>query len=127
MTSPALSPLWRGTILGEPIGRREAGEAAIVRGLLRVVKSDGARLWLARAVTQLAGSRPQKPLTATLALECRAWGGAADEIDEGLLREALERAAVVADARQIRECHRYAAPDRARPRVELVLRQVPAR
>ena len=53
--------VWRATIIGEPVTSHEAGEAAVVQGLLRVVKSDAARLWVARAVTQLSGRRPVRP------------------------------------------------------------------
>jgi hypothetical protein len=115
--------VWRATIFGEPVTTRESGEAAVVQGLLRVVKSNAARLWVARAVTQLSGRRPVRPFSATVSLECRVWS---DEpgtaLDERLIGEALERAAVLVDARQIRETHRYGAVDRCRPRVDLVLR-----
>ena len=115
--------VWRATIIGEPVTTREAGEAAVVQGLLRVVKSDAARLWVARAVTQLAGRRPPRPFSAKVSLECRVWSGdPGNALDERLIGEALERAAVLVDARQIRETHRYGAVDRSRPRVDLVLR-----
>jgi hypothetical protein len=120
--------VWRATIFGEPVTTREAGEAAVVQGMLRVVKSDAARLWMARAVTQLSGRRPARPFSATVSLECRVWSdepGAA--LDERLIGEALERAAVLVDARQIRETHRYGAVDRRRPRLDLVLRLAEAR
>jgi hypothetical protein len=115
--------VWRATIFGEPVAAREAGQAAVVQGLLRVVKSDAARLWVARAVTQLSGRRPVRPFSAKVSLECRVWSGdPGTALDERLIGEALERAAVLVDARQIRETHRYGAVDRCRPRVDLVLR-----
>ena len=115
--------VWRATIFGEPVTTREAGAAAVVQGLLRVVKSDAARLWVARAVTQLSGRRPVRPFSAEVSLECRVWSDAPGvALDERLIGEALERAAVLVDARQIRESHRYGGMDRCRPRVDLVLR-----
>jgi hypothetical protein len=114
---------WRGTVLGEPVAAREAGEAVLVRGYPAVVKTDRARLWVAAAVRQLAARRPPRPFTANVAVECRAWCVAgATALASDLVAEALERAGIVADGRQIREAHVYAAHDRARPRVELALR-----
>jgi hypothetical protein len=114
---------WRGTVLGEPIVAREVGEAVLVRGYPAVVRTERARLWVAGAVRQLAARRPSRPLTAEVAVECRAWcGTGAAALAPELLAEALERAGVVADGRQIRETHVFAAPDRTRPRMELALR-----
>lgn len=114
---------WRGVVLGEPVVAREAGEAVLVRGYPVVVKTERARLWVAGAVRQLAARRPARPFTANLAIECRAWcGNGATALAPELLAEALERAGIVADERQIREVHFFAASDRARPRIELALR-----
>jgi hypothetical protein len=114
---------WRGIVLGEPVVAREVGEAVLVRGYPSVVRTERARLWVAGAVRQLAARRPSRPLTAPLAIECRAWcaNGAAALVPD-LLAEALERAGIVADGRQISEAHFFVTPDRARPRVELALR-----
>jgi hypothetical protein len=81
---------------------------------------------VAGAVRQFAAHRPARPFTAAVALVCRAWcGNGAAALAPELLAEALERAGVVADGRQIREAHFYAASDRARPRIELALRILP--
>jgi hypothetical protein len=114
---------WRGTVLGEPIVARDVGEAVQVRGYPAVVRTERARTWVARAVRQLAARRPARPFTAEVAVECHAWcGNGAASLAPELLAEALERAGVVADGRQIRETHFFAAPDRTRPRLELALR-----
>jgi hypothetical protein len=114
---------WRGAVLGEPVSAREAGEAAIVRGFPALVRTARARLWVAAAVRQLAARRPARPITAAVAVECRAWGGCpAAALAPELIAEALERAGIVADGRQIREAHVYAEAERARPRLELSLR-----
>jgi hypothetical protein len=114
---------WRGTVLGEPIVARDVGEAVLVRGYPAVVRTERARAWVARAVRQLAARRPARPFTAEVAVECHAWcGNGAAALAPELVAEALERAGVVADGRQIREAHFFAAPDRTRPRVELALR-----
>jgi hypothetical protein len=113
---------WRGIVLGEPVVAREIGEAVLVRGYPSVVRTERARLWVAGAVRQLAARRPARPLTAPLAIECRAWcANGAAALAPDLLAEALERAGIVADGRQISEAHFFVTPDRARPRVELAL------
>jgi hypothetical protein len=114
---------WQGVVLGEPVVARDIAEAVLVRGYPAMVRTDRARLWVAGAVRQLAARRPGRPFTATLAIDCRVWGrdGAA-ALAPDLLAEALERAGIIADGRQLREAHFYTASDRARPRVEVALR-----
>jgi hypothetical protein len=117
---------WSGAVLGEPVTARDSGEAAIVRGYPALVKTARARLWVAAAVRQLAARRPARPITAAVAVECRAWSAChAAALACELVAEALERAGIVADGRQIRETHIYAASDRERPRLELSLRVLP--
>jgi hypothetical protein len=114
---------WQGAVLGEPVPARDVGEAMLVRGYPTLVKTAQARLWVAAAVRQLAARRPPRPITAAVAVECRAWGRcSAAALAPELIAEALERAGIVADGRQIREAHVYTASDRARPRVELSVR-----
>jgi hypothetical protein len=125
-TALAAPDHWRGIVMGEPVPSGEVGEAVLVRGYPALVRNERARLWIARAVRQLAAARPARPFTTTLAVDCRAWtshlpSSPATE----LLGEALERAGIVADARQIREAHVYLASDRARPRLEVRLRVLP--
>jgi hypothetical protein len=60
--------------------------------------------------------RPERPLSVALALECRIWseGG---QVDDALLVEVLERAAIIANGRQIRERHVFTVEDREDPRI----------
>ena len=116
------APLWSATIRGEPTTRSRMHEAVLAGGVARLVKSHPARLWQNSALTQLMNRRPNRPLAVELALECRIWApGPRDDLDDALLLEVLERAAVIANARQIREKHVFAAVDRDDPRLTVRL------
>jgi hypothetical protein len=93
-------------------------EVVLTDGIARLIRSRPARLWQNRAMAQLLNRRPPRPFAVELALECRIWSmPAAAEMDESLLVEVLERAAIIASGRQIRERHLFAAEDRADPRI----------
>ena len=114
--------LWTATIRGEPTARRHMHEVVLTDGIARLVRSRPARLWQNRAMTQLLNRRPPRPLAVELALECRIWSmPAAGAIDEWLLVEVLERAAIIGSGRQIRERHLFATEEREAPRILLRL------
>jgi hypothetical protein len=118
----ATAPLWSATIRGEPTARARMHEAVLAGGVARLVKSHPARLWQNSALTQLLNRRPQRPLSVELALECRIWAASPrDDLDDALLLEVLERGAIIANARQIREKHVFAALDRDDPRLTVRL------
>jgi len=69
-------------------------------------------------MAQLVNRRPARPLAVELALEWRLWTAAPRrDLDDALLVEVLERAAIIASAAQIREKHVFASVDRDDPRV----------
>lgn len=110
--------LWTATIRGEPTVRRRMHEVVLTDGIARLVRSRPARLWQSRAMAQLLNRRPPRPFAGELALDCSVWSmPAAGEIDESLLVEVLERAAIIASGRQIRERRLLAAEDREQPRI----------
>jgi hypothetical protein len=119
-------PLWSAVIVGEPVAAGHAGEAAIVRGLPRVVRSRCARAWQSAALAQLRGRRPVRPFAGELALACRVWSSAPLVGDDALIGELLERAGIVAAFAQIRERHLWHGIDGARPRLEMSLARAQA-
>ncbi len=115
-------PLWSATIRGEPISQQRRHDVVVSDGVARLVTSRPARLWQNLAVPQLLNRRPTRPLALDLALDCRFWSSARrSPVDEGLVIEVLERAAIIAHGRQIREKHVFAAIDRDDPRVTVSL------
>jgi hypothetical protein len=111
-------PLWSATIRGEPTARSQMHDVLMTDGVARLIKSRPARLWQNAALAQLLNRRPARPLTVELALECRILAATPrNDHDDALLLEVLERAAIIANARQIREKHVFAAVDRADPRL----------
>jgi hypothetical protein len=122
ITTGLTPPLWSATIRGEPPSRARMHEAVLAGGIARLVKSHPARLWQNGALTQLLNRRPERPLAGELTLECRIWTATPQgDLDDALLLEVLERAAVIANARQIREKHVFAALDRDDPRLSVRL------
>jgi hypothetical protein len=120
--------LWSGTIRGEPTPQARLYDVVVSDGVARLVKSRPARIWQDRAVPQLLNRRPARPLALDLVLDCRFWSSAQrPPIDEGLVIEVLERAAIIAHGRQIREKHVFAAIDRDDPRVTVSLAPAEAR
>lgn len=116
------SPLWAGVIRGEPTPRARMLDVVIADGTPRLVKSQPARVWQNRAMPQLLNRRPERPLAVELVLDCRFWSSASrPAIDEALVVDVLERAAIIAHAGQIREKHVFAGVDRADPRVAVTL------
>jgi hypothetical protein len=116
------SPLWAGVIRGEPTPRARMLDVVIADGTPRLVKSEPARVWQNRAMPQLLNRRPERPLAVELVLDCRFWSSASrPAIDEALVVDVLERAAIIAHAGQIREKHVFAGVDRADPRVAVTL------
>ena len=114
--------LWFATIRGEPTPQARSHDVVVIDGVARLVTSRPARLWQNRAVPQLLNRRPRRPLVSDLVLDCRFWSSAhRPPIDEGLVIEVLERAAIIAHGRQIREKHVFAAVDRDDPRVTVAL------
>jgi hypothetical protein len=120
MPGPA-SPLWSGVIRGEPTPRSRMLDVFIADGTPHLIKSRPARVWQNRAMPQLLNHRPKRPLAVELVLDCRVWSAAARPIDETLVVDVLERAAIIAHAGQIREKHVFTAVDRADPRVAVTL------
>ena len=114
--------LWSATIRGEPTPQARLHDVVVTDGIARLVKSRPARIWQNRAVPQLLNRRPPRPLALDLVLDCRFWSSAQRmPVDEGLVIEVLERAAIIAHGRQIREKHVFAAIDRDDPRVTVSL------
>lgn len=110
--------LWSATIRGEPTPRARMHDVVVTDGVARLIKSRPARLWQNAAMAQLLNRRPHRPLTKELGLECRIWSSAPrNDLDDALLIEALERAAIIASGRQIREKHLFAGVDRDDPRL----------
>jgi hypothetical protein len=111
-------PLWSATIRGEPTARPQMHDVLMTDGVARLIKSRPARLWQNTALAQLLNRRPSRPLTVELALECRILAATPrNDHDDALLLEVLERAAIIANASQIREKHVFAAVDREDPRL----------
>lgn len=120
--APRRDDLWSATIRGEPIPQTRLHDVVLTDGVARLVRSRPARLWQNRALPQLLNRRPTRPLATDLALDCRFWSAAPlPPIDEGVVIELLERAAIIAHGRQIREKHVFVATDRDDPRVTLSL------
>jgi len=114
--------LWSATIRGEPTPQARLHDVVLTDGVARLIKSRPARVWQNLAVPQLLNRRPSRPLSRDLALDCHFWSSARrPPIDEGLVIEVLERAAIIAHGRQIREKHVFAAIDRDDPRVVVSL------
>jgi hypothetical protein len=119
---PDAPVLWRGFVRGEPPQRARAHEIVLLDGAARLIKSRPARLWHNGAMAQLRGSRPDRPLAVDLRLDCILWGRTATiDLDEQLLTELLERAAIIAHGRQIRERRLVAAAAADAPRMLLTL------
>jgi hypothetical protein len=118
----AASTLWSAVIAGEPGPAAPLHDVVVTDGAARLVRSRAARLWQIRALAQLACRRPARPLAVDLVLECRSWsGGGRAALEEGLVIELLERAAVIARGAQIVEKHVFLARDGAAPRLALRL------
>ncbi|MBV9523925.1 MAG: hypothetical protein JO010_14085 [Alphaproteobacteria bacterium] len=116
--SAAPATLWSALIRGEPTTRGRMHEVVVLDGTARLIRSRPARVWQNRALAQLLNRRPERPLAVALRLECRIWGGAGSlDLDDALLVEVLERAAIIANGRQIRERHVFSAEDREDPRI----------
>ncbi len=114
--------LWSATIRGEPTSQMRSHDVVVRDGAARLVTSRPARLWQNLAVPQLLNRRPARPLAHDLVLNCGFWSSSRrPPVDEGLVIEVLERAAIIADGRQIREKHVFAAVDRDDPRVTVSL------
>ena len=114
----AAPPLWSATIRGEPTARAQMHDVVLTDGTARLIKSRPARMWQNAALAQLLNRRPTRPLAVDLALEWRLWAAVPRrDLDDALLIEVLERAAIIASAAQIREKHVVAAVDREDPRV----------
>ena len=123
--APDAPVMWTATLTGEPLPRGAAREIAFVRGVPRSVPTQRARLWQRSALAQLVNRRPTRPFASTLVLECRFWHGATSgAADDSDVIELLERAAVIANRRQIREKHLFAGHDVLNPRTEVALRRV---
>jgi hypothetical protein len=123
--APVAPVMWTATLTGEPLPRGAAREIAFVRGVPRSVPTQRARVWQRSALAQLVNRRPLRPFASTLVLECRFWHGAAgDAADDSDVIELLERAAVIASRRQVREKHLFAGHDALNPRTEVALRRV---
>jgi hypothetical protein len=117
--------MWAATLTGEPLPRGAAREIAFVRGVTRAVPTKRARDWQRSALAQLVNRRPLRPFASTLVLECRFWHGASSgSADDSDVIEVLERAAVIASRRQVREKHVFAGHDELNPRTEVALRRV---
>jgi hypothetical protein len=120
-TTPA-SFLWSATIHGEPVPRHVARTITVIRGLPQLVRSTDARSWQNAALSQLLNRRPLRPLTREMALDCQVWHRRRlGEIDDSLIVDVLERAAIIAGARFIVERHLYARLDPDAPRVVIRL------
>jgi hypothetical protein len=120
--------LWSATVRGEPVPQTRLHDVVLTDGVARLIKSRPARLWQNHALPQLLNHRPTRPLAVDLALDCRFWSSTSrPPIDEGLVIELLERAAIIAHGRQIREKHVFAAIDRDDPRVTMSLAPAEAR
>lgn len=114
--------LWSATIRGEPTPPSRLHDIVLADGMARLIKSRPARIWQNLALPQLLNRRPLRPLAHDLALECRFWSSSRrPAIDEGLVIETLERAAIIAHGRQICEKHVFAAVDRDDPRITVSL------
>jgi hypothetical protein len=114
--------LWSATIRGEPTPQARLHDIVLTDGMARLIKSQPARMWQNLALPQLLNRRPLRPLAHDLALDCRFWSSSRrPAIDEGLVIETLERAAIIAHGRQICEKHVFAAVDRDDPRVTVSL------
>ncbi|HZS81237.1 MAG TPA: hypothetical protein VFA50_00080 [Stellaceae bacterium] len=114
--------MWSAVIRGEPTPRRSIHEIVVIDGAARLIRSRAARLWQRRAMAQLLNGRPMRPLAGEMALECLIWWKRRfGDLDDALLVEVLERAAVIANGEQIRERHVVSAldPDDARLVVRL--------
>jgi hypothetical protein len=115
-------PLWSATIRGEPTPQARRHDVVLTDGVARLVKSGPARAWQSLAVPQLLHRRPARPFALDLVLDCRFWSSQRrPPSDEALVIEVLERAAIIAHGRQIREKHVFAAVDSEHPRVSISL------
>lgn len=120
--APAAPALWSATIRGEPTPQARLHDIVLTEGTARLIKSRPARIWQNLALPQLLNRRPLRPLANDLALDCRFWSSSRrPAIDEGLVIETLERAAIIAHGRQICEKHVFAAVDRDDPRITVSL------
>jgi hypothetical protein len=120
-TRPAPA-LWSATIRGEPTPQARLHDIVLADGMARLIKSRPARIWQNLALPQLLNRRPLRPLAHDLALDCRFWSSSRrPAIDEGLVIETLERAAIIAHGRQICEKHVFAAVDCDDPRIAVSL------
>ncbi|HEY0525560.1 MAG TPA: hypothetical protein VGD08_19365 [Stellaceae bacterium] len=98
--------------------RHAARIIAVVRGMPQLVRSADARSWQNAALSQLLNRRPLRPLARELALDCQVWHRRLlGEIDDSLIVDVLERAAIIAGARLVVERHLYAGLDPDAPRV----------
>jgi len=115
-------PLLSATIEGEPTPQARLHDIVLADGMARLIKSRPARIWQNLALPQLLNRRPLRPFARDLALDCRFWSSSRrPAIDEGLVIETLERAAIIAHGRQIREKHVFAAVDCDNPRITVSL------
>jgi hypothetical protein len=120
--APSAPALWSATIRGEPTPQARLHDILLTDGTARLINSRPARIWQNLALPQLLNRRPLRPLAHDLALDCRFWSSSRrPAIDEGLVIETLERAAIIAHGRQICEKHVFAAVDRDDPRITVSL------
>jgi hypothetical protein len=124
----AESVLWSATIRGEPVPRHVARVIAVVRGMPQLVRSADARSWQNAALSQLLNRRPLRPLAHEMALDCHVWHRRKlGEIDDSLIVDVLERAAIIAGGRLVVERHLYARLDPDTPRIVVRLTSLDGR
>ena len=121
----SLRALWSATIQGEPAPQARSHDIVLADGMARLVKSRPVRVWQNLALSQLLNRRPLRPFAQDLALDCQFWSSSRRPVvDEGVVIETLERAAIIAHGRQICEKHVFAAIDRDSPRITVRLAAV---
>jgi len=88
------------TIRGEPTARARMHDARAGRRCRPAGQESSGAAVADSALTQLQNRRPQRPLSAELSLECRIWATSPQgDLDDALLLEVLERAAIIVNAR----------------------------
>lgn len=112
------------TILGELASKANSRKLVLIRGKPRFIKSSKALTWEKQALAQIPidhriSMTGPIVMTATIYYASRR-----PDLDPSLLMDALERAGVYVNDRQIIEQHLYKKLDPERPRVEFLLEEL---
>jgi Holliday junction resolvase RusA-like endonuclease len=114
--------IWCGVIPGEPMSKANSRRMVNFKSregkkYLASVKSCKALAYMEAAIAELTILRPREPYLGNLVMDCVIWyASRRPDLDESLVMDVLQRAAIIKNDRQIREKHVYWRLDPLKPR-----------